>query len=139
GVAAPAVDLSLSTNAVTPGGGTYAPLVPGVALDRYGRGAAAWTTPNVGTTAARVKASSANFAGVADVSDDTFTIQTPSNDYYINDGVLNASDVFTTAVGNDANGGTTPSTPMATLSALLARYDLEPGAVIHIDAGTYTL
>src|SRR5204863_8298112 len=38
-----------------------------------------------------------------------------------------------------ANGGTTPSTPMATLSALRARYDLEPGAVIHIDAGTYTL
>lgn len=54
-------------------------------------------------------------------------------DWYVND-ASRANDVYTTAVGNDANPGTTPA-PFATLTqALLAA---SAGDVIYVDAGTY--
>ena len=58
--------------------------------------------------------------------------------YYVNDG-SRAGDVFTTAVGSDANSGKSPTPPMATLAALLDAYDLDAGDTVHVDAGTYTL
>src|SRR5262249_8514233 len=48
-------------------------------------------------------------------------------------------DTFTTAPGDNANSGKSPSAPMLTLQALLDAYDLDPLDVIHADAGTYTL
>jgi hypothetical protein len=139
GAASPVVDVAYSANAVTPSTGSYSTLATGVALDRYGRASLTWMTPAVGTTDARIKVSSGDYAGVDDVSDDVFVVQAPSNDYYINDAVVDANDVFTTAPGNDANGGTSPSSPMASLAVLLSRYTLRPGSVVHVDAGTYAL
>ena len=71
-------------------------------------------------------------------SDEAFLIANGGHDYYVND-ASPAGDVFTTAVGNNANSGKTPDRPMATLAALLDAYDLDPGDVIHVDAGTYSL
>ena len=58
--------------------------------------------------------------------------------YYVND-ASTAGDVFTTAAGNNANDGKSPATPMASLAALLAAYDLDAGDTIHVDTGTYAL
>ena len=48
-------------------------------------------------------------------------------------------DVFTTAIGYNANSGKSPDHPMASIGALLAAYDLDALDVIHVDAGTYNL
>lgn len=53
---------------------------------------------------------------------------------YVNDN-SNANSVFTTAVGNDANPGTDPSTPFATLTK--AMQEASAGDRILLDAGTY--
>lgn len=59
-----------------------------------------------------------------------------SNIYYVNDNST-TGDLFTTAVGNDANTGTTPTSPLATIAAALSKASL--GATIYIDAGTYSV
>ncbi len=61
-----------------------------------------------------------------------------STTYYVNNNSL-TGDVYCTAVGNNANNGTSPSTPKLTLTALLAAYSgvLQAGDIILIDAGTY--
>lgn len=68
------------------------------------------------------------FAGVASASPTT---------YYLNDHSTNGT-FYTTAAGNDANDGLSDTTPMRTLTNLLATYTLEPGDIVYIDAGTYT-
>lgn len=55
-------------------------------------------------------------------------------EFYLNDG--------TAETGNEAgddteNSGTSPYSPMATLTAMLQRYDLGYGATIHMEPGTY--
>jgi len=60
-----------------------------------------------------------------------------SSVYYINNTVTNG-DVYTTAIGNDANSGTLPSEPKRTLTNLLATVSLVPGNVVYIDTGVYT-
>ncbi|MCB1133546.1 MAG: right-handed parallel beta-helix repeat-containing protein, partial [Verrucomicrobiae bacterium] len=67
----------------------------------------------------------------------TFAVSPPVSDYYINiDSDPNLGDnVYTTATGSDANDGLSAATPMATLGALLAAYDLKPGDRVFIDVG----
>lgn len=58
--------------------------------------------------------------------------------YYVNNTDL-TGDIYTSAIGNNSNNGTTPSTPKATLSNLLSTYNgtFASGDVIFVDAGTY--
>ncbi|MBI2729438.1 MAG: DUF1565 domain-containing protein [Sphingobacteriales bacterium] len=58
-----------------------------------------------------------------------------SNVYYVNDGST-TGDLFTTTIGNDANAGTSPASPLATVNAALTL--ASPGAAIYVDAGTYS-
>jgi len=58
-------------------------------------------------------------------------------DYYVNDNSL-TNDNWCFAVGNDANDGLTPSTPKATVQAILDAHVLRPGDIVHIDTGIYT-
>ncbi|MBI1781769.1 MAG: SprB repeat-containing protein, partial [Sphingobacteriales bacterium] len=55
------------------------------------------------------------------------------NKFYVNDG-SQTDDVFTTAVGNDANSGV-PSSPLLTINAALTK--ASAGDTIYVDAGTY--
>lgn len=71
-----------------------------------------------------------------DRSDASFLVAGGGTDFYVNDG-SSAGDVFTTAIGDNAASGKSPAQPMASLGALLFAYDLEPGDVIHVDAGAY--
>lgn len=64
----------------------------------------------------------------------TFIFSTANaTDWYVNDASL-TGDVFTTAIGNDANAGTA-SAPFATIQAALAA--AANGDFIYVDAGTY--
>jgi hypothetical protein len=57
------------------------------------------------------------------------------NKFYVNDNSL-TGDVFTTAVGNDANAGI-PSSPLLTISTALTK--ASAGDSIFVDAGTYAM
>ncbi len=59
------------------------------------------------------------------------------NAYYVNDDAT-TGDVFTQAVGNDANNGTSSLTPKRTVTNLMATYNLNGGDVVFIDKGNYT-
>ena len=65
-----------------------------------------------------------------------FTLRNGVFKYYLNDTSTNA-DQYCSAVGSDANAGTTPASPKLTLTNLLAVADLEPGDVLYIDTGVY--
>ena len=62
-----------------------------------------------------------------------------SANYYVNNATYDASDVWTTAVGNNANNGTSAATPKLTFRGLWSAYGpFADGDVIYVDAGTYT-
>ena len=67
-----------------------------------------------------------------------FLIANNGHSYYINDNST-SGDVFTTAVGNDANSGKDPADPMATLAALLQAYNLGSADTVYVDTGNYTI
>lgn len=75
---------------------------------------------------------------LSDSSNAVFTVAGSVNAYYVNDGTVEAGD-WTTAPGNDANDGLSPSTPKASVRSILEAYDLGSGDRIRIDAGTYNL
>jgi hypothetical protein len=75
---------------------------------------------------------------VSDATDTTFQLRNTPLLFYVND-TSTTGDVFTTAVGNDSNSGTTPSAPKRTLQALLAAYDTEGGDVVYMDTGAYPI
>lgn len=67
----------------------------------------------------------------------SFNYRNGSYDFFINDNSTNGL-VYCTTVGSDTNLGVSGSSPMRTLSALLARYQPLPGDRIFIDTGNYT-
>ncbi|MGD9874708.1 MAG: right-handed parallel beta-helix repeat-containing protein [Kiritimatiellia bacterium] len=75
---------------------------------------------------------------IFDVNNTNFVFKTGVFTYFINDSSL-AGDVFTSAIGNNGNTGTSSNAPKATLKAVLDEHDMEPGDIIYIDTGTYNL
>ena len=57
-------------------------------------------------------------------------------DYFVNNSSTNGN-VYTTAVGDDANSGTNSAAPMRNITTLLSSKDLEPGDRVFIDTGKY--
>ena len=63
-------------------------------------------------------------------------------DYFVNDNST-TNDIFCTAIGNNANSGTSAGTPKESLTAILLAYGpsgsgiLGAGDVFYVDAGTY--
>ena len=77
--------------------------------------------------------------GILDANETPFVVRNGQGfGFYIND-ASTANDVYCTAPGNDANLGTTPASPKRSPLELLRTYDLEPGDVVSIDAGTYRI
>ncbi len=58
--------------------------------------------------------------------------------FYVND-ASSGGDVWCTDVGDDEYDGLSPSTPMATIQAVITRYKPGQGTTIYVDAGTYML
>lgn len=67
----------------------------------------------------------------------TYTPPGPS-ELYVND-ASSDGDLWCSAAGSDANDGLSPSTPVASLQAVLDRYTLGPSCTVFVDAGTYEL
>jgi hypothetical protein len=127
---------TVNIDLVLPGSNTP---VMSVAQQAPNNGMFSWTVPASiaeGNYQLRVQANEGNLP--VDASDGSFVIANNGNQYYVNDASL-AGDVFTTAIGNNANSGKSPSQPMASLAALLFAYDLDAGDVVHVDTGAYTL
>ena len=65
-----------------------------------------------------------------------------ATNYYVNEATT-TGDIYTTAIGNNANNGTSPSTPKATLTNVWTTYGpsgtnvLTAGDTVFVDAGTY--
>ena len=57
--------------------------------------------------------------------------------YYVNDSATNG-DVYCSVAGDDMNDGMSVSTPMLTITNLIARVDLESGDAVYIDTGIYS-
>ncbi len=58
--------------------------------------------------------------------------------YYVNDSST-VKDEWCSAPGDEVNDGLSPATPKATVQSILSTYDLEPGDIVRIDTGVYTL
>ncbi|MCA9061773.1 MAG: right-handed parallel beta-helix repeat-containing protein, partial [Planctomycetaceae bacterium] len=120
-------------------GVTWTLIEPRAVMNAVGSGSVLWT-PSVETTGntARIRLTLNDNSAISSQSAEPFLITNGGRDFYINDHSL-VGDVFTTAVGNDLASGKTPDQPMASLAALLDAYDLDPGDVVHVDAGNYRL
>ncbi len=57
--------------------------------------------------------------------------------FYVSSGT--AGEIYTTAPGSDSNSGLTPSAPLASIQGLMNEYTLQPGDLILIDPGIYTI
>jgi parallel beta-helix repeat protein len=122
------VDIDFSTD----GGQTWSTIATGEAND----GSFLWN-PATSTSQGRIRIRAHNDGAVVDISKADFVVGAAGNVYYVNDGST-IGDQFTTAVGNNANSGTTPADPMASLGALLSIYDLNPGDIVYVDTGIYS-
>ena len=135
GVANPTVDLQVSGD----NGATWNTIATGLTMDGYGRGSYNWTVPaNQPPGQYLMRVVSDDFAGVSGTSAGTFQIANGGTSFYVN-GDSTAGDQYTTAVGNNLNDGKTPSTPMASLAALINVYHPGAGDTIYVDNGTYDL
>ena len=112
--------------------GTWLPVASGLSIADGGYG---WST-NVIYPVARWRVVLEANTNVTGTTFSTFGLNGPFT-FYVNDGST-AGDVFTGAVGNDANTGLSSNEPMATLSVLLNTYDLDPEDEVWIDTGVYT-
>lgn len=61
-----------------------------------------------------------------------------ATNYYINDGTMDGDELWTDQIGNDANNGTTVSTPKLTFASVVGTYNLTADDTVFIDVGSYT-
>ncbi len=128
-----AVLLEYSSN----GGGSWS-TIPGAASLPFANGVFAWDTSALTPGSNfKVRATPAG-GGVSSVSGLLRVLPNSGITFYVNDSNT-TDDVYCSAVGNDANDGLTPSTPMANLKRLVTVYKLRPGDTVRIDTGLWTL
>jgi parallel beta-helix repeat protein len=111
-----------------------------IASNELNDGAFPWN-PATTTLTGLLRISSADPAKpkVVDTSKDVFVVGSPGNIYYVDDGSDTGDQYTPTAIGNNANSGTTPNDPVASINAILNSYDLNLGDTILVDNGTYSL
>lgn len=77
--------------------------------------------------------------GLTAASQQWFAVANSRIVYYVNDGATE-NDRWCTAAGEDAlQRGTSADTPAASVSWILDHFDLEPGDVVRVDTGQYSL
>ena len=100
---------------------------------------ALWDTTLGGSSArARWRVVSESDSNIHDQVDHVLSVHNTNLFYYVNDGNT-AGDVYCTAVGNDANSGLVPDSPLLSLQEVIDRYDLNGGDVVYVDTGNYLL
>ena len=112
--------------------------VSGAGALPYATGRFEWDSTSVGSSAvAKVRVVCNNDGTEAQMSD-SFILHNSPLAYYVNDGVV-TGDVYCSAAGLSANDGLSAATPMENVQAVLDRYDLEPGDIVWVDTGTYSI
>ena len=133
-VASPTANLQISTDSGT----TWTTIAANQPIDAYGQGSYLWTAgPQTTTGPTALFRVTINNTALSATST-PFAIYNGGTDYYVNDS-SQTGDVLTTAVGNNANTGKSPSSPLADIQAVLSQYNPGAGAMIHVDTGTYSL
>ncbi|MEO1525824.1 MAG: right-handed parallel beta-helix repeat-containing protein [Planctomycetota bacterium] len=119
---------------------TTGSLVTVIADDVSVQGSYDWAVPNglAPDVEYRVRVTAASDPSISAQSYEPFLIVNDGADYFVNDS-SSVGDVYTTALGSNAGSGKSPASPMASLPALLAAYDLGPGDRVFVDGGTYTI
>ncbi len=109
------------------GGVTWTTIATGLTFNSYGAGSFSFTpTAATGNGLLQIVATNGQQT-VTDTSLGAFTVAPASTEFYIS------------TTGSDSNSGTSPTSPMASLAALLNVYSLQPGDTINVAAGTYAL
>jgi len=134
GVAETNVDLDISTD----GGTSWTLLATDVAINRFGEGSHVWLLEDINSNDVLLRATANDIDATQGTMTDVFSLLLDDNTYYINDS-SQTGDQYTSAVGDNANHGLTPDRPMASLRALLDRYDFDESSIIYVDTGTYNL
>jgi len=96
------------------------------------------TTNYLSSPIARWRVVSLVNSNIFDVTDSRFILRNGPLSYYVNNGAT-TGDVYSTAPGVSTNHGATPAQPLPTLQAVINSFDLEPGDVVYVDTGVYTL
>jgi hypothetical protein len=129
GAVAPTANIQISTD----NGATWAQLATNVPINRFGQGEYTWTVDRTTTgSTALIRVTSGSLTATSQ----PFLLANGGTSFYINDS-SQLGDQYTTAVGNDANSGKSPSQPMASLAALLRAYPIGPGDTVYVDTGNY--
>jgi hypothetical protein len=110
--------------------GTWTTIASGLPLDTFGAGSFAFTPTQATTDGLLQIVATDGTQTVVDQSLGAFTSVPATTEFYI---------ATPANGGSDANNGTSASTPMADLATLLNVYALQPGDVVNIGPGTYTL
>lgn len=115
-------------------GKTWQTIVSGIdAVD----GESVWnTTLFQSTVLGKWRISSLDEPAVYSQTEKSFAVRNVPLDFYVNDNAL-VGDIYTTAVGQQTNWGTSPDVPKASIAKLLETWDIEPGDTIYVDTGTY--
>jgi parallel beta-helix repeat protein len=102
-------------------------------------GAYEWnSTLHTSSMLGRWKITSTSNTNLTDATDNVFALRNTPLSFYVND-LGSAGDVYCTALGSSTNLGVAPSGPQASVQAVLALWDLEPGDTVYVDTGAYTL
>ncbi len=119
------------------GESTELTLASGVAND----GSFSWQVPdNVDPDEYYIVVTRSDNTEIVD-SSNMFAIMEHDGIYYVNieNDSYFADNEYTTAPGNNANSGLTPSSPKSSVRAIIESYDLRPGDIIYVDTGYYTI
>ena len=136
GTANPTANIQVSTD----NGSTWTTIATNQPIDPEGRGSYLWTpTAQTSGYTALVRVAANNAAATTGTSQRPFLIASPGNAFYVSNSSTTAGNVFTTALGNNVNSGTSPNQPMASIEAVLNDYQPGAGDVIYVDNGTYAL
>ena len=108
-------------------------------MDAEGRGSYVWTPTTSTSGATALVRVVANNASATTGTSAAFPIAVGGTSFYVSSSTTTAGNQYTTALGNNANSGKSPSAPMASVEAVLNDYQPGTGDTIYVDNGTYTL
>ena len=95
------------------------------------------STTNASVPTARWRIQSQSQPSWIAASEQDFAIHNSNIVFYVNDAAT-TGDVYCVAAGSTNNSGLSADSPLSSLAAVLARYDLEPGDSVLIDTGNYS-
>jgi parallel beta-helix repeat protein len=114
-----------------------------IAVDVLAAGALSWTIPAdvPADREYRIRLTARDGQQPSDLSNEPFQIANDGYQYFVN--IAGDTDLtdneYTTAAGDNRNLGKSAASPLSSLRAVLAAYDLDAGDMVFVDTGPYRL